>query len=501
MFCRTCWANLPDGTKLCPRCGSDPRFPVTRPIEQSSPTLKPGRPKSYFPSVLSSLVILSLIAGAVFYLYTHRPSENEVTFSELTVLEGEEKPLPIVLTELSSPGPPETENIEVYEGVTTTVNEAVRAFNEGNWQEAARLFRSALEDSPESALLKTYLAQSLARMAWQEYEEGNYNGAGELFYEAIGVERDPNFFKGLAYARAAENELEAAAEALENVKGEPEADGLLKGIYARLGEDHYRRGSLEEAIVYFERGLALDPGDKHLRAALERLHKEHDLEAGFRQKEGSHFVVSFEGGENAVAGHLIGLLLEEAYLKVGADLGYYPEEMIGAVLYSGEQFRDTIRSPSWVGAIYDGRIKIPAGGVTERTEVLEKVIFHEYTHAVVHRLSKGRAPVWLNEGISQYEEGKRAAPYAGLLKDIVGNKRVSLSAMEGSFMGLGKQEAEAGYLLSLSATQFIIDDFGTYAVKRILEELGEGLSLDEAISSAIYLSYELLEESWLDTLR
>jgi tetratricopeptide (TPR) repeat protein len=340
-------------------------------------------------------------------------------------------------------------------------------------------------------------------MAWQRYEEGDSLEEGELFYKGIGVEEAPTFLNGLVHAQVAANDLEAAAEALEKSGEDPEAQRLLKGIYTSLGKEHYRRGSLEEAIDYFEKALALDPRDKNLRKALKRLKREHDMEAGFRRNEGSHFIVGFEGGENAEAGYLIGLLLEEAYFKVGADLGYYPEDMIGAVLYSKEQFRDTTRSPSWVGALYDGRIKIPAGGITERTEVLEKVIFHEYTHAVVHRLSRGRAPMWLNEGMAQYEEGKRTSPYAGVLKGIVENNRVSLRALEGSFMGLSGKEAEASYLLSLSATEYIINNFGPaiYAVKSIFEGLGEGLTLEEAISSAIYISYEVFEESWLQSLR
>jgi tetratricopeptide (TPR) repeat protein len=401
-------------------------------------------------------------------------------------------------------GPYKVRSFEVIspgEGAASkTANEAVKAFNEGNWREAERLFRKALEDSPDDKILKHNLAQSLAGMAWQEYEEENFFEARDLFYEAIGVKEEPALFKGLASARIKTDELEEAAEALENVRGDLEAETLLKDIYGRLGEERYRSGSLEEAIDYYERGLAIDPGDENLRDALYRIKRDNDAEAGFRQKEGSHFIVSFEGGVNSVAGNLIGVLMEEAYFKVGADLGYYPEDMIGAVLYSGEQFRDTTRSPSWVGALYDGRIKIPVGGITERTEIVERVIFHEYTHAVVHGLSNGKAPVWLNEGIAQYEEGKRSAPHERVLKSIVSNNRISLRALEGSFMRLSGEEARAVYLLSLSATEYIINDFGTFAVMRIFEGLGEGLTLDEAISSALYLSYELLEEGWLDSL-
>lgn len=231
-----------------------------------------------------------------------------------------------------------------------------------------------------------------------------------------------------------------------------------------------------------------------------KTYAELNAESGMYVKEGGHFNVKFDGGENAIAGHLISLVLEEAYIKIGSDLDFYPDDKIEAVLYTREQFRDVTRSPSWDGAIYDGRIKIPAGGVTDKTELLEKVLFHEYTHAVVHRLAKGRVPTWLNEGIAQYEEGKDVSYYRDALRELAAGKKLSLKHFEGSFMRLDRKGAELAYVVSLSATGYIIREFGIFSVRRILEGLGNGLTLDNAIRSAVYLSYEDLERSWLEHL-
>lgn len=228
--------------------------------------------------------------------------------------------------------------------------------------------------------------------------------------------------------------------------------------------------------------------------------QEDPFEAGMGRREGGHFLVKFEGGENATAGHLIGLLLEEAYLKVGRDLGHYPDDRIEALLYSREAFRDITKSPSWAGAIYDGRIKLPAGGVTEKTSLLESVIFHEYTHAVVRELSKGRAPVWLNEGVAQYEEGQSSAPYANALSGLASKGVLRLRPFEGSFMGLAAREAQAAYILSLSATEYIIREFGLFSVRSIFERLGEGMTADDAISASLGISYEELEKRWAASL-
>lgn len=226
------------------------------------------------------------------------------------------------------------------------------------------------------------------------------------------------------------------------------------------------------------------------------------IEKGFQQKEGSHFGVKFEGGENADIGHLISIILEEAYIKVGSDVGYYPEDRIEAVLYTQQQFTDVTRAPSWAGAIYDGRIKIPIGGITSRTTLLERVLFHEYAHTLVHRLAKGRAPIWLNEGIAQYVEGTVNENINEVLSFVAKSpKPLSLRPFEGSFMGYNNIQASVAYSVSLSATTYIINEFGISSVKRILENLGQGKTIEEAVSSSLYISYEDLQSNWFMSLK
>jgi hypothetical protein len=237
------------------------------------------------------------------------------------------------------------------------------------------------------------------------------------------------------------------------------------------------------------------------RVTVARNSAERRAESGMYSKDGGHFIVKYDGGENPVAGQLIGILLEEAYFKVGAETGFYPEDKIEAVLYSKEQFRDITKAPAWAGAIYDGRLKVPSGGITDKTDILENVILHEYTHAVVHRISHGRAPTWLNEGIAQYEEGQDESLYKEDLKALALTNKVSLRHLEGSFMGFGGQSANAAYLLSLSATKYIIREYGVSGVRRIFEELAKGQSLDAAIQSALYISYEDFEKIWLNSLK
>jgi hypothetical protein len=257
-----------------------------------------------------------------------------------------------------------------------------------------------------------------------------------------------------------------------------------------------------KTTFYLYGSQAIIHGNKNLPIYLAEMESGYLSEKDFKKNESRHFTIRFKGGENAVAGNLVGILLEEAYLKIGIDFGFYPNDNIEVFLYSQEQFKNITKSPSWAGAVYDGRIKIPIGGITRRTDILEGVLFHEYTHAVVHRLSGGEAPMWLNEGIAQYEEGKRQVVYKDILKTVMkDNKKISLRTLEGSFIGLNREQAYVAYALSLSATEYLIKEFGISVVKYILEGLGEGKAVEEAISSVLYLSYEEFQKNWWLSLK
>ncbi|MBI5562296.1 MAG: tetratricopeptide repeat protein [Deltaproteobacteria bacterium] len=380
---------------------------------------------------------------------------------------------------------------------------AAKAYNAGEYAKAGEILRAALKEEPDSAEVKDALARALNKDAITRYNAGRFAEARDILTEAVEVSKSDALVRNLANAQIRLDDYKGAAETLEPLSGDPMVRTELVNLYLRLANDAYKGNRMAEAADYYEKALALAPGDSDLRKAAVKVRAEAEAEARMTRTEVSHFTVKYEGGENAVAGHLIGLVLEEAYHKVGSDLDFYPDDRIEALLYSKEMFRDVTGSPSWAGALFDGRIKAPAGGVTEKTDLLEKVIFHEYTHAVIHRIGGERVPTWLHEGLAQYEEGKDDAPYRAQLKEFAAgvNNSPVLRRLEGSFMGMSGQDAQAAYILSLSATRYIIREFGIFSARRILEGLKEGKSIDAAVDSALFMSYDDLQKSWLDSLK
>ncbi|MBI5560867.1 MAG: tetratricopeptide repeat protein [Deltaproteobacteria bacterium] len=487
MLCRNCGANISQWAENCPHCASDPR-------RKSGSPRTSLRLSSKLLTAIVVIISLAVISALVYYLARQESARPRSRIQREDRTGDAQKGLPAG-PEVSSAGT----TLPSAASYPEDLREGYKAFKEGDYGKASALLRRALNDDPSNEALKGNLAQSLFFLGREELKKRDFRRAKEFFYDAGVFKEDPAFLKGAAYAEMGLGELEAASGTLERIKDDSEARGLLKDVYMRLGQTYWEGGNVEGAALYLEKALSLDPSDGELRSALEKMRGERASESGFTEKKGSHFIVRFEGGENAVTGHLIGILLEEAYYRIGSELGYYPEDKITAVLYSGERFRDTTRAPSWAGALFDGRIKIPAGGVTEKTSLLEKVVFHEYTHAVIFRVSKGRAPVWLNEGLAQYFEEKKdeGAPF---LKDVLSGE-VSLKPLEGSFTGFSSGKALIAYALSLSAAEYLIREFGIFSARKILEGLGQGNTMDGAFSSSIYLSYAEFEQGWLESAR
>ncbi|MBI3397656.1 MAG: tetratricopeptide repeat protein [Deltaproteobacteria bacterium] len=504
MFCKSCGIPLPSNIAKCPKCSTDLQVRKDIKIFQPEPDKSPRRIKTL-------LLATGLIAaiGAVFFTYTakFKPLVNQAALDKNSQAAPNTEDAAIdiskVVKEQPTPDVVTEPNDLLDSRISSLYKEGVDYFKKGNYQKAKENFEAALAEAPSHTAIKANLGVTLAKIAWVEMEKADYGEAIRLFYDAL--IHNPllyNAQKGIGLAYIKLNEPQKAAPYIDAYIEKKSGDFYNRELLFSLAEAFLKKGSRETATLYLEKLINIDPYNNEARRRLALLKKENQTEEGFQKKEGSHFTVKFEGGENSDIGHMISIIMEEAYVKVGSDIGYYPEDRIEAVLYTQQQFADVTRAPGWAGALYDGRIKIPVGGTTNRTNLLEKVLFHEYAHALVHRLSYGKAPVWLNEGLAQHEEGAVNENINQVLAIVAKlEKAPPLRVFEGSFMGFNGTQVMIAYSVSLSATEYIINEFGMSAVKRILENVGAGKSMEEAISSSIYISYEDLQKNWFMALK
>jgi hypothetical protein len=123
------------------------------------------------------------------------------------------------------------------------------------------------------------------------------------------------------------------------------------------------------------------------------------------------------------------------------------------------------------------------------------VLRHELTHSFVNALSLGRCPEWLNEGIAQMLEpqllGARAAGLAQLYR---GDHEIPLNSLERGFASFNGVEARLAYDEALAAAEYIRNHYGMGDMMRVLQQIGQGDSVETSLRSVLHLDYGHLED-------
>ncbi|MFI5119272.1 MAG: peptidase MA family metallohydrolase [Thermoanaerobaculia bacterium] len=193
--------------------------------------------------------------------------------------------------------------------------------------------------------------------------------------------------------------------------------------------------------------------------------------------------------------------LEQTYADLVQDLGSGPVEKVVVVVYAERDFQASTEAPAWADGLFDGRVRVPARGITGVTPELLSVLRHEMTHSFVHFRAKGRAPTWLQEGLAQVEEGKTSAPFASALAgSYAAHGTFALRGLEGGFGGFSAPEARGGYAVSLATAEMLKDTRGFGAVAHFLDRLGDGSPVEEAMRETLRADYARLESDLADWL-
>ncbi|HEY7351254.1 MAG TPA: tetratricopeptide repeat protein [Terriglobales bacterium] len=333
----------------------------------------------------------------------------------------------------------------------------------------------------------------------QEFQSGDYNSARRDFEAALRNDpRNPtilNFYAALLVKTGNPQEALLYAEhAVQEAPDSPDAYAVLG--YAQFATSHTR-----EAVQSWKKSLALRP-DASIQALLDRAQRETTAESNFAEHETGHFVLRYEGAQSSesLRGQILSTL-ESAYQDLSSEFGNSPRASIEVVLYTNQAYFDVTRAPTWTGALNDGKIRIPLGGVSYVSSDFARVLRHELTHSFVNQATQGRCPTWLNEGIAQMLEpkslGSLGAPLARLYKN---DRAIPLNMLEGGFFSLSTGQAEVAYAESLATVEYIRDRYGMSDIMRMLDRLGQGESTESAMRSTIHCDYRALQEETTDAL-
>src|ERR1700686_1629457 len=267
------------------------------------------------------------------------------------------------------------------------------------------------------------------------------------------------------------------------------------------GWAYYGMNKLPEAVAQWKRALALRP-NAEVQAALEKAERDKGEEEGYKENESAHFTLRYSGSAEPALAREVLRTLEMHYTKINSELNFAPPDSIGVILYTQQAFADITRAPGWVGALNDGRLRVPVQGLSSMTEELSRVLKHELTHSFVQQKTHGRAPTWLQEGLAQWMEGKRSGEHAEALLEVYGDGHaVSLGDLEGSWMKFQTDEAIYAYAWALANIEYIVQADGMGDVERILERIGAGSSTESALRDVLHSDYGDVMRSSADYLR
>lgn len=256
----------------------------------------------------------------------------------------------------------------------------------------------------------------------------------------------------------------------------------------QLAQDLLRLGAEEEGWQLADAAFQRDQYD----VALFNLVTLRDELENFRTLEDGHFVVRMESNEAEIYGDRVLALLQRARdvlcTKYGLELDgrttveIFPDPddfavrtfgLPGAGGYLGVCFGDVITANS------------PAAQLAPTS--WESVLWHEFAHVVTLNLTANKMPRWLSEGISVYEErqqnpawGERMTP--AYLQLIADGRLTPIRDLSGAFLAPETpQHLMFAYFESSLVVEHIVTAYGFDALKHVLADLREGVTINDAL--------------------
>jgi tetratricopeptide (TPR) repeat protein len=309
---------------------------------------------------------------------------------------------------------------------------------------------------------------------------------------------EPTLLMNVAYLHLRRSEYKQSLDYLERARRvAPENADVAK----LAGWSYYGMNKMDQAVAEWKRALALRP-DPEVRAALDKAQRDKQEEESYKENESSHFTLRYSGAAEPALAREVLHTLEAHFSAIESELNFTPPDSIGVVLYTQQAFADITRAPGWVGALNDGRIRVPVQGLSGVTPELSRVLKHELTHSFVGQKTRGHAPTWIQEGLAQWMEGKRSGENADVLAQVYKDGHApSLGQLEGSWMGLPSDAAGYAYAWALANVEYIAQAGGMGDIERILDRIGSGSSTEAALREVLHSDYNDLMQSAAEYLR
>ena len=327
--------------------------------------------------------------------------------------------------------------------------------------------------------------------------------AGDASHAAPAEAGDPDGESGRWTARnneatrmLEEGELEGAVLLFEECHaGVPGEDtfrrNLAEALIRLARREHDVDLAFEEAVVHLERAVALAPDREDaetLRLILARWKEEWQLAQTHTTELSLYFQVSYDPTREDILLHSQQAItfLDSAYLDMAEWFVADPvmsgrRSKIHVVLYNHAEFDSITGLGEWAGGVFDGTIRVSVEHLSAEAERWGRTLRHELVHAFVAEVGGNTVPGWLNEGLAQYLDTElqpnahRTESVERARKMLRGGSLFTLAELSGSLAAwTDNAEITRAYAQSLALVDFIAHEYGTLALRRMLEGAKQG---------------------------
>jgi len=350
----------------------------------------------------------------------------------------------------------------VEDGVRNN-EKGVAALQAKDYRRAIEYFRKALRELPDNKVVKKNLSNA-------------YHDYGAVFFSRGETLNAVDYFeKSIRYD--------------------------AKNVYSLidLGRAYYKQNKLDRAVDYLSQAYQINPEVKGLKDLLLKAKQETAVESDLQKMQSLHFIIVSAADININNYGNIRISLEQAYSRMGAFFDYFPKTKTGVILYSDAAYQKLNQTtPYWAHAHFDGKIRIPLAQKIYSKDYLRKMIYHEFTHALIRQLTHGNCPIWLNEGLASYAEGLvEHRPKSFFTQYITKTSFIPFDKLPSGYSQIeDSRQANLVYREYYLLASFIIDKQGNSALRKILNSLGSGQSISDAITQATSMNMDQFAAAW-----
>ncbi len=365
--------------------------------------------------------------------------------------------------------------------------------------EALKQLKENLKADPNDSQSKAQLVRALDALASLQSVRGELSDARVSLEEALALDRrNPTLLFNLAATHFRTGNYRAAEDLLVACL---EVEGKDQGVHYLLGEAYYAQDKVSQAISQWNTALqfGLNP---RISERLAKAHQESGVHNELGVLQSAHFILRYDRkvSDYRLGQHIL-TTLEALYRQFSAELTSRAPATVVVILYPDQTYFDVTRAPSWSGALFDGKIRVPTKGLTTVTDELTAVLAHELTHSFIRSLPGSGCPSWFNEGVAQLQEGKTAAKHGRWLAQLQKEgKLLSLETLKESVRGLPTESVATAYLEGLAAVEHLISGFGRGVVRTILELMGQNYNFERAFENTTRRSVAEFEHAWQESL-